>query len=105
MRCALLRVREKLPKRRRRSRAGKPHAFQQSGRGAEGFAHREPWTRVQIGLTPPWCLLRGWRAATLTKFACVRRHELTVSIEDLDLQMRMDAADRADAAARPAIAW
>jgi hypothetical protein len=33
-----------------------------------------------------------------TKFARrSARHDLTVSIEDLDLQMRMDAADRADA--------
>jgi hypothetical protein len=30
------------------------------------------------------------------------RHDLAVSIDDLDLQMRMEAAERADA--RPAIA-
>jgi hypothetical protein len=39
-----------------------------------------------------------YRIAARTKFARrSARHDLTVSIDDLDLQMRMDAADRADA--------
>jgi hypothetical protein len=38
-----------------------------------------------------------YRIAARTKFARrSARHDLTVSIDDLDLRMRMDATDRAD---------